>query len=72
MKYTAIIEELEGGGYFAQCAEIENAFTQGKTLEELMENFEDVIKLVLECQKIERIKETKKRGVNFFKRIAVL
>ena len=28
MKYTAIIEECEEGGYFAQCAEIENTFTQ--------------------------------------------
>ena len=72
MKYTALIEECEEGGYFAQCAEIENAFTQGETLKELMENFKDVIKLVLECEKIERLEQTKKRGVNFIQKIAIL
>lgn len=56
MKYTAIITECEEGGYFAQCAEIENAFTQGETIEEVEENLKDVIDLVLTCEKEERLK----------------
>jgi len=46
MSYTAIIEPCEEGGYFAQCAEIENAFTQGETVKEVMDNLEEVIALV--------------------------
>ena len=73
MSYTAIIEPCEEGGYFAQCAEIENAFTQGETIKEVMENLKEVIELVLSCEKEQQIKQTKKRGVKFLiRKIAVL
>jgi len=73
MSYTAIIEKCEEGGYFAQCAEIENAFTQGETIKEVMENLKDVISLVLSCEKDIQIKQAKRRGIKFLtRRIAVL
>jgi len=73
MSYTAIIETCEEGGYFAKCAEIENAFTQGDTIEEVMVNLKEVIELVLSCEKEQQIEQTKKSGVKFLMRkIAVL
>ena len=72
MKYTAIIEECEEGGYFAQCAEIENAFTQGETIEEVTENLKDVIDLVLDCEKAERMEQIRKRGAKFVTRKIVV
>jgi len=48
MEYTAIIEKCEEGGYVAQCAELNNAFAQGETIEEVKTNLCEVINLLME------------------------
>jgi len=48
MEYTAIIKEQSNGWYFAQCEQMPNAITQGKTIEEALENLKDAIQLLLE------------------------
>ena len=48
MKYTGIFTPCEEGGWIAKCAEIPGALTQGETLEEAEENLKDAIKLMLE------------------------
>jgi predicted RNase H-like HicB family nuclease len=40
MKYTAIFEKMDNGGYFAQCEQMPNAVTQGKTIAEAKENLQ--------------------------------
>jgi predicted RNase H-like HicB family nuclease len=64
MKYTAIIEECEEGGYFARCAEIKNALTQGETIDETIENLKDAIELVIECEKDMQLYKMKSK--NYF------
>jgi predicted RNase H-like HicB family nuclease len=51
MEYTAIIKEMSNGWYFAQCEQLPSAMTQGKTIEEALENLKDAIHLLLEDEK---------------------
>jgi len=51
MEYTAIIEKMSNGWYFAQCEQIPNAITQGETIEEAKENLKEAIHLVLEAER---------------------
>ena len=51
MEYTAIIEKMSNGWYFAQCEQIPNAITQGETIEEAKENLKEAIYLVLEAER---------------------
>ena len=51
MEYTAIIKEMSNGWYFAQCEQLPTAMTQGKTIEEAVENLKDAILLLLEDEK---------------------
>jgi len=51
MEYTAIIEKMSNGWYFAQCEQIPNAITQGETIEEAKENLKEAIDLVLEAER---------------------
>jgi len=48
MEYTAIIRKTEDGWYAAKCAQVPEAITQGRTLEEVKENLIDAIELVLQ------------------------
>ena len=50
MKYTAIIEKCNEGGYVAQCAELKNAFAQGETMEEAKANLSEVINLLMDLK----------------------
>lgn len=71
MEYTAIIEKTESGMYIAQCEQIPQALTQGKTIEEAKENLIDAINLCLEFNKEETIKQHK--GLKYIRRkIAIL
>jgi predicted RNase H-like HicB family nuclease len=71
MEYTAIIEKTESGMYVAQCEQIPQAITQGKTIDEVKENLIDAINLCLEYNKEETIKQHK--GLKYIRRkIAVV
>jgi predicted RNase H-like HicB family nuclease len=48
MEYTAVLKEIEDGWYMAQCEQMPEALTQGRTIEEALENLKDAISLLLE------------------------
>lgn len=47
-EFTAIIEAVSEGGYFAYCPEIAGANGQGETIEECRQNLVEAIMLILE------------------------
>ena len=50
-KYTGIFtEDLEDGGWVAQCAEVPSAITQGETLTEAKKNLKEAIRYMLEVE----------------------
>ncbi len=53
MKYTAILDPQEEGGYTVQCLEIPGAISQGETKEEALENIKEAIALMLDTIKEE-------------------
>jgi len=53
MKFTAIYEKAEEGGYVGYVAELPGANTQGETLEEVRENLKEAVALLLECYREE-------------------
>jgi predicted RNase H-like HicB family nuclease len=53
MEYTAIFEKMDNGWYFAQCEQMPNAITQGRTIAEAKENLQEVITMLLDVQKEE-------------------
>jgi predicted RNase H-like HicB family nuclease len=48
MKYVPIIEEGENGWLVGQIAEVPAVISQGKTINELMANLSDALRLILE------------------------
>ncbi|MGI8468946.1 MAG: type II toxin-antitoxin system HicB family antitoxin [Pyrinomonadaceae bacterium] len=53
LKFTAIYEKAEEGGYIGYVAEIPGANTQGETIEEVRENLKEAVSLLLECYREE-------------------
>ena len=53
IRYTAIYEEAEEGGFIGYVAELPGANTQGETLEETRENLKNAVELLLECYRDE-------------------
>ena len=53
MEYTAIINKTSDGWYTAQCEQLPEALTQGKTIDEAIENLKDAVALCLEYKKEE-------------------
>jgi len=51
--FTVIIEKGEDGYYVGSVPQLEGCHTQGKTLDELMENVKEAILLCLEVEKKE-------------------
>ncbi len=49
LKFTAIYEKADEGGYIGYAAELPGANTQGETLEEARENLRAAVSLLLEC-----------------------
>lgn len=47
MKIQAILHEGEQGGYWAEVPSLRGCYTQGDTVEEIIENLRDVIELFL-------------------------
>jgi predicted RNase H-like HicB family nuclease len=66
MKYNIYIETNEDGWLTGQCEQLPQAISQGKNLDDLMENMKDAIELVLEYQRekfLEKYKTTKEYRV---------
>ena len=53
LKFTAIYEEAEEGGFIGYVAELPGANTQGETLEETRENLKEAVELLLACYREE-------------------
>ncbi len=51
--FTVVIEQDEDGIYVANVPELEGCYTQGKTLEEVMERIKEAIEVCLEADKEE-------------------
>jgi len=49
--FTVIIEKDEDGMYVAEVPDLKGCYTQGETLQEVLENIKEVIALCLEGQK---------------------
>ena len=49
--FTVLIEKDEDGMFVAEVPDLKGCYTQGKTLEEVMENIKEVIGLCLEDHK---------------------
>ena len=47
-EFTAVIESVPEGGYWAFCAEIPGANGQGETVEECRQNLREAIALILQ------------------------
>jgi predicted RNase H-like HicB family nuclease len=63
MKFTAVFEEAEEGGYIAYLEEMPGVNTQGETLEEAKENLQEAFKLVVETQRSLQNEEIGSRSV---------
>jgi predicted RNase H-like HicB family nuclease len=57
MEYTAVFEKMDNGWYFAQCEQMPNAITQGRTIADAKKNLQEVIAMLLEIQKEEVAKQ---------------
>ncbi|PIN94922.1 type II toxin-antitoxin system HicB family antitoxin [Candidatus Pacearchaeota archaeon CG10_big_fil_rev_8_21_14_0_10_30_48] len=53
MNFDVIIEQDEDGIYVARVPEIEGCYTQGKTLQEVLERIKEAIEVCLESDKEE-------------------
>lgn len=53
LDFTVIIEKDEDGFFVASVPEIEGCYTQGKTLQEVLERIKEVIEVCLEGDKEE-------------------
>jgi len=51
LDFTAIIEQDEDGIYVANVPELEGCYTQGKTLQEVLERVKEAIEVCLEGDK---------------------
>ena len=54
--FTALIEKSDDGWYVGQLEEMPEVLSQGKTIDELMENLKDALSLFLQAQKEETVK----------------
>lgn len=48
MEYNVVVHEAEEGGYWLEVPALEGCFTQGETIEEILENAKEAISLYLE------------------------
>lgn len=53
MDFTVLIEQDEYGIYIAKVPEIEGCYTQGKTLQEVLDRIKEAIEVCLEADKEE-------------------
>jgi len=55
IRFTAIYEKADEGGYIGYVPELPGANSQGETIEETRENLKDAVKLLLDCLNEESI-----------------
>ncbi|MFA6402014.1 MAG: type II toxin-antitoxin system HicB family antitoxin [Salinivirgaceae bacterium] len=55
--FNALIKETEDGWFFGQIEEVPEAMSQGKTIDELLENLNDALNMVLELKREETLKK---------------
>ena len=71
MEYTVIIhKDEESGWYTGKCVQVPGAMSQGKTLDELIENMKDAISLMLDCYK-EEAREAYAGEKIFYRKVAL-
>ena len=63
VRFTAVFEECEEGGYLAYLEEMPGVNTQGETLEEAKSNLEEAFKLVIETQRSLHENDLKNKSV---------
>ncbi len=63
MELTMLIEKGENGYYVGQIQEYPEALSQGKTIDELTENLIDALKLLLDYQKEQLLKQYGERKI---------
>jgi len=51
--FTALIKETDDGWFYGQVEEVPEAMSQGKSIDELMENLSDALSLILELRREE-------------------
>lgn len=57
MEYSVtILKDVAEGGYIGMCRELPEAKSQGETLDELLENMKDAIKLTIEVRKEDQMR----------------
>ena len=71
MEYSVIIHKDEKSGWYTgKCMQVPGAMSQGRTLDELIENMKDAIKLMLECYRDEA-RETYAGEKCFYRKVAL-
>ena len=58
MEYTAVFEKMDNGWYFAQCEQMPNAITQGRTIADAKKNLQEVVEMLLEIQREESTRQS--------------
>tara|TARA_Y100000310_G_scaffold339858_1_gene433871 strand:- start:116 stop:346 length:231 start_codon:yes stop_codon:yes gene_type:complete len=61
--YTVLIEQDEDGIYVAKVPDIPGCYTQGKTVEQVMERIKEAIEVCLEAEKEEPYQPLKFVGI---------
>ncbi len=56
LEFPVIIEKDETGGYVVSCPSLPGCYSQGKTIEEALENIKEAILLTLEDLEEEQVK----------------
>jgi predicted RNase H-like HicB family nuclease len=71
MEYTILIhKDEESGWYSGKCVQVPAAMSQGRTLNELMENMKDAITLVLDYYK-EQVRSQHSNERVFYRKLAM-
>lgn len=71
LRFTAIYEEAEEGGFIGYVAELPGANTQGETIEETRNNLKEAVSLLLECYR-EDAEDRFEKAINATKEELVL
>ncbi|MEW5872751.1 MAG: type II toxin-antitoxin system HicB family antitoxin [Chloroflexota bacterium] len=50
-EFYVLIERDEDGYYVGEVPQLQGCYSQGKTIDELLANMQEVIQLCLECEK---------------------
>ncbi|MBI3190827.1 type II toxin-antitoxin system HicB family antitoxin [archaeon] len=56
MQFTVLIEQDEDGIYIAKVPDIQGCYTQGKTIQEVLERVREAIQVCLEAEEVESLK----------------